>query len=385
MVYWQLTGLGVPCEVVAPTLVPVKAGDRVKTDRRDAEKLARSYRAGDLTPVWVPDAAHEALRDLVRAREAAKKDQLRARHRLGQVPCCGTAAGQPTGMTAWTQRHLTWVNQMQLRARRAQEASRTTSTKSSTWPSGSRGSSGDRRGGRGGAGELRAVIEALQALRGVALIGRAIVAEVGTSPGSAAPQLMGYSGRRAAEDSSGARTRAARSRRRATPICGASSSKPRGRIGTGRRSVPTLRSARRRCPQRGQEIAWKAQHRLHARYAQLIWAREAPERGDGGRARAPGLHLGHRGGGANAAARAGVAAEQPDEHARPEQAAVEGPTERRILDALCGRPSARPALLVRGSSRRITIMRCRPANIRVINRRVSRLDRRLVRSKRAHV
>jgi hypothetical protein len=67
--------------VIAPALVPVKAGDRVKTDRRDAAKLARSYRAGDLTPVWVPDAAHEALRDLVRAREDARQDQLRARHR----------------------------------------------------------------------------------------------------------------------------------------------------------------------------------------------------------------------------------------------------------------------------------------------------------------
>src|SRR5438552_5343226 len=54
VVYWQLAALGVKCEVVAPTLVPVKAGDRVKTDRRDATKLARSYRAGDLTPVWVP-------------------------------------------------------------------------------------------------------------------------------------------------------------------------------------------------------------------------------------------------------------------------------------------------------------------------------------------
>jgi transposase len=64
VLYWQLTALGVKCEVIAPTLVPVKAGDRVKTDRRDALKLARSYRAGDLTAVWVPDAAHEALRDL---------------------------------------------------------------------------------------------------------------------------------------------------------------------------------------------------------------------------------------------------------------------------------------------------------------------------------
>ena len=83
VLYWQLVQLGVACEVIAPTLVPVKAGDRVKTDRRDAEKLARCYRAGELTPVWVPDAEHEALRDLVRAREAAKKDQLRARHPEG--------------------------------------------------------------------------------------------------------------------------------------------------------------------------------------------------------------------------------------------------------------------------------------------------------------
>src|SRR4029077_2846748 len=71
VVYWQLTALGVRCEVVAPTPVPVKAGDRVKTDRRDATKLARSYRAGDLTSVWVPNEEHDALRDLVRAREAA--------------------------------------------------------------------------------------------------------------------------------------------------------------------------------------------------------------------------------------------------------------------------------------------------------------------------
>jgi len=70
VLYWQLTALGGKCEVVAATPVPVRAGDRVKTDRRDALKLARSYRARELTAVWVPDAAHEALRDLVRARGA---------------------------------------------------------------------------------------------------------------------------------------------------------------------------------------------------------------------------------------------------------------------------------------------------------------------------
>ena len=82
--------LGVECEVIAPSLIPTKAGDRVKTDRRDAIKLARCYRAGELTPVWVPDQHHEALRDLVRAREAAKKDQLRARNR-----CTSSRAGDP--------------------------------------------------------------------------------------------------------------------------------------------------------------------------------------------------------------------------------------------------------------------------------------------------
>jgi len=59
VLYWQLSQLGVASEVIAPSLVPTKAGDRVKTDRRDAEKLARCYRAGELTAVWVPDAAHE--------------------------------------------------------------------------------------------------------------------------------------------------------------------------------------------------------------------------------------------------------------------------------------------------------------------------------------
>lgn len=80
--YWQLTALGVHCDVIAPSLIPTKAGDRVKTDRKDAAKLARCYRAGDLTAVWVPDAATAALRDLVRAREVTKQDQLRAHTRV---------------------------------------------------------------------------------------------------------------------------------------------------------------------------------------------------------------------------------------------------------------------------------------------------------------
>src|SRR6185312_13477241 len=120
VLYWQLSELGVKCEVVAPTLIPVKAGDRVKTDRRDAEKLARCYRAGDLTAVWVPDAAHEALRDLVRARLAAKRDQLRARHRLSKFLLRqGRRAAE--GVKVWTVKYLLWVKQQRFE-QAAQEA-----------------------------------------------------------------------------------------------------------------------------------------------------------------------------------------------------------------------------------------------------------------------
>jgi transposase len=80
----------------------------VKTDRRDAERLARSFRAGDLTAVWAPDAAHEALRDLVRAREAAKQEELRSRHRLGKF-LLRHARRPPDKMRAWTKQFLEWI------------------------------------------------------------------------------------------------------------------------------------------------------------------------------------------------------------------------------------------------------------------------------------
>ena len=108
VLYWQLSELGVKCEGVAPTLIPVKAGDRAKTDRRDAEKLARCYRAGDLTAVWVPDAAHEALRDLVRARLATKRDQPRARNRLSKF-LLRHGRRAPEGASAWSTKYLSWV------------------------------------------------------------------------------------------------------------------------------------------------------------------------------------------------------------------------------------------------------------------------------------
>ena len=84
VVYWQLAELGVACEVVAPTLVPVKAGDRVKTDRRDAEKLARCYRSGDLTAVWFPMKVRKPCAQL-RFTQIAQ-ESTRVRQGRGAIP-----------------------------------------------------------------------------------------------------------------------------------------------------------------------------------------------------------------------------------------------------------------------------------------------------------
>ena len=80
--YRLSTGLGHRCDVVAPSLIPRKAGDKIKTDRRDAMMLAQLLRAGQLTEVWVPDEAHEAMRDLVRMRAQANKDKSKTRQQL---------------------------------------------------------------------------------------------------------------------------------------------------------------------------------------------------------------------------------------------------------------------------------------------------------------
>jgi transposase len=110
-VYRQLTDLGISCEVVAPSLIPVKAGDRVKTDRRDATKLARLYRAGELTAVTVPTCDQEAVRDLVRAREDVRKDLTAARHRLGKFLIRhGRIFSEGR---RWTERHWVWLRKQE--------------------------------------------------------------------------------------------------------------------------------------------------------------------------------------------------------------------------------------------------------------------------------
>ena len=271
VVYWQLTALEVACQVVAPTLVPVKAGDRVKTDRRDALKLARSYRAGDLTAVWVPDAEHEALRDLVRAREAAKKDQLRARHRLGKF-LLRQGRRPSTPMAAWTQRHLTWVKTVHF-AHAAQEATLLDYLHEVEHVADriARLEHAIDDAVKAAPERMRAVIDALQALRGIALVSAAtIMSEVGELSRFTKPrQLMGYSGAVASEDSSGPRTRrggitkAGNAHLRRIVVEAAWAYRHRPAVG------PALRKRQAPVAPEVKEIAWKAQHRLHARYRAL--------------------------------------------------------------------------------------------------------------------
>jgi transposase len=273
VLYWQLSELGIKCEVVAPTLVPVKAGDRVKTDRRDAQKLARSYRAGDLTAVWVPDAAHEALRDLVRARLAAKRDQLRARHRLSKF-LLRHGRRTPEGVSSWTQKHLQWVKTQVHFEHAAQEVTL-----------GDYVHEVDHAAERIGRLErsidvaiealpvkLRAVIEALQSLRGIAQMSAvSIMAELGQLSRFAHPrQLMGYAGAVSREHSSGERIRrgaiskTGNAHLRRIAIEAAWAYRHRPAVGK------SLAARQRRSTVAVTELAWKAQQRLHQRYMRLM-------------------------------------------------------------------------------------------------------------------
>ena len=271
--YWQLTRMGAPCVVVAPTLVPVKAGDRVKTDRRDALKLARNHRAGELTAVWVPDAEHEALRDLVRAREAAKKDQLRARHRLSKF-LLRHGRRPPLPIKSWTVKYLDWVKRDVHFPAQAQEITLLDYLHEVEHAAAriARLDAAIADAVKLAPPKMRAVMEALQALRGIAEISAVtVVAELGeVTRFPTARQLMAYAGIVASEDSSGDRTRrgsitkTGNAHLRRVVVEAAWAYRHRPSVGL------TLRKRQEGVSEKIKEIAWKAQHRLHARYGKLL-------------------------------------------------------------------------------------------------------------------
>lgn len=103
----QLTDLGHVCDVIAPTMIPKRSGDRVKTNRRDAVTLVKLLRAGELRGIWVPDTVHEAVRDLTRARETAMLD-LRVKRQQLLSFLLRHGRSYPSGKN-WTKMHMRWL------------------------------------------------------------------------------------------------------------------------------------------------------------------------------------------------------------------------------------------------------------------------------------
>lgn len=268
--YRFLTDRKFPCIVVAPSLVPVRVGDRVKTDRRDAMKLARLFRAGELTPVWVPDEEQEALRDLVRAREDALKDLQRKRHQLSKF-LLRTGKRPPVLVNPWTVAHRRWldtvkyelhphqlvlqeyihsVDQAQERLKHLEQETVVVGCSSVHAP----------------------VIAALRALRGIDYVSAiTLVSEIGDFRRFSNPaQLMSYTGVVPSEYSSGSR-----SRRGAITKTGNNHVRriivesawhylkpPKvGRI---------LRKRQEGLPESIKAISWRAQNRLNSKFRRLL-------------------------------------------------------------------------------------------------------------------
>lgn len=269
--YRQVRALGHDCTVVAPSLIPRKSGERVKTNRRDAVTLARLLRADELTSVWVPDAVHEAVRDLVRAREAASQDLRRKRQQLlsfllrhGRIF---------NGRQHWSRAHLRWLAQQkfdhwaqQIVFQDAVDAIEDAVTRLrrldeqvvEAVPSWS----------------MAPVVEAYQAMRGVSfVVAVTFVAEIGDLRRFDNPrQVMAFLGLVPAERSTGERVRragltlAGNRRARRVLIEGAWSYRYPARVSQ------TLQARLEGLPKAVRAIAWKAQIRLCARYQRLAAA-----------------------------------------------------------------------------------------------------------------
>ena len=263
----HLSAHGHECVVVAPSLIPKRAGDRVKTDRRDAASLARLHRAGELTAVWVPDTGHEAMRDLVRARLDAVHALRRARQQLsGFLLRQGCHYGRP----AWTKLHRRWLAGLRfehavhhivledyIAAVEAAEArrDRLTAQIEAMLPDWT----------------LAPVVAALQTMRGMALVNAAsLIAELGDLSRFANPrQLMAYLGLVPSEHSSGASikrgglTKAGNSAARRLLIEAAWTYRFPARVSR------ELLLRQEEQPKPIREIAWKAQLRLCTRYRKL--------------------------------------------------------------------------------------------------------------------
>lgn len=279
VLYWQLHEMGVYCAVIAPSLIPQRSGERVKTDRLDALRLVRCFRAGELTAILVPTKEQEALRDLLRALNGAKRDQIRHMHQLAKF-LIRQGRRKPKGAGLLSDKYLRWARAQQFEhaahrevlthyllefehsTQRLQELAKTLDEVCAQLPK-----------------PTAALIAALQALRGVAkLLAVSLVSELGSLSRFRTPrQLMSYAGVVSREHSSGGTIRRgaitksgnAHIRRMMVEAAWHYRHRPGLRHGLGRRQAGLSEEVR--------AIAWKAQLRLTRRYRQLAVRKPKPQ------------------------------------------------------------------------------------------------------------
>ncbi len=270
--YRQLLALGHDCQVVAPSLIPKKPGERVKTDRRDACKLAGSLRSGDLTGVWVPDEEQEAMRDLARARDDLKAQERKARQQLNAYVLRHGHAW-PSNRTRWTQAHYHWLESLRFAhdwqqvvlqeysdavKAASQRVADITAQMERVLPQWS----------------LAPVVDSLVALRGIdKLAAMVVLAELGDISRFESPkQLMAYLGLVPSEHSSGGRRRQGaitktgngHARRMLVESAWSYRFPARQTMHLKRKAKPASEEAK--------AIAWRAQKRLCGRYRTLVQA-----------------------------------------------------------------------------------------------------------------
>lgn len=274
-VYRHLRKAGYDCVVIAPSLIPKKAGDRVKTDRRDAVSLARLLRAGELTPIWVPDEEQEAMRDLTRAREDMKAMERQSRQRLGGF-LLRHGKAYP-GRSKWTKTYFRWLESLRFETAAQQivfqeyidivkDAQHRVAAMAEEMRKALTGWT------------LKPVVEGLMALRGVDLIAAmTIIAELGDITRFESPrQLMAHLGLVPSEHSSGERqkrggiTKTGNGHARRVLVEASWSYRLPAR------KTAHLRKKAEKTSKPVQEIAWKAQKRLCSRYWYLIHKGKLP-------------------------------------------------------------------------------------------------------------
>lgn len=267
-IYRELISQGHECWVVAPSQTPRRAADRLKTDRRDALKLAGLARAGELRPIAVPDAQDEAMRDLVRTREDAVAMQRQARQRLAALLLRNDL--RYAGKSAWTDAHRRWIARLRLpnepsqvafeeyvaaieeATRRLERLTQAIRDRLASW-------------------RWHALVEALQACRGIQLLHAVrLVAELGDLTRFAHPRaLMAYVGLIPSEHSSGSRRRQGAITKTGNGSARRAFIEAAWAYRYSARVSPVIARRQGTLPQAVLDIAWKAQLRLCARFRRL--------------------------------------------------------------------------------------------------------------------